>query len=217
VRERTDPALKRDPNHVLILPGSRGHETSQLLKPFLETVLILHKRRPELYFTISLPREQTYRDVVAGLDQFTRHHPEMQDVKIDVQMGGTPRAIQECSVGLAASGTVTVECAIAGLPLVVAYRLNKITFLFALLIVRKLFRDAFTMVNIILNKKTFEEFLQYRVRPRDMADAIERILPGGPRCAEVEHDMEELRRMLAPSGSESATANAARRLLATIE
>ena len=217
VCERTDPALKRDPNHVLILPGSRGHETSQLLKPFLETVLILHKRRPELYFTISLPREQTYRDVVAGLDQFTRHHPEMQDVKIDVQMGGTPRAIQECSVGLAASGTVTVECAIAGLPLVVAYRLNKITFLFALLIVRKLFRNAFTMVNIILNRKTFEEFLQYKVRPRDMADAIERILPGGPRCAEVEHDMEELRRMLAPSGSESTTATAARRLLATIE
>jgi len=217
VRERTDPALKRDPNHVLILPGSRGHETSQLLEPFLQTVLILHKRRPELYFTISLPRERTYRDVVAGLDRFTRHHPEMQDVKIDVQMGGTPLAIQECSVGLAASGTVTVECAIAGLPLVVAYRLNKITFLFALLIVRKLFRNAFTMVNIILNRKTFEEFLQFKVRPRDMADALERILPGGPRCAEVEHDMEELRRMLAPSGSGSSTANAARRLLDTIE
>ena len=216
VRERIDPALKRDPNHVLILPGSRGHETSQLLKPFLETVLILHKRRPELYFTISLPREQTYRDVTAGLDQFTRHHPEMQDVKIDVQMGDTPRAIQMCSAGLAASGTVTVECAIAGLPLVVAYRLNTITFLFALLIVRKLFRNAFTMVNIILNRKTFEEFLQHHVKPEDMADALERILPGGSRCAEVEHDMEELRRMLAP-GSQSATANAARRLLATIE
>jgi len=216
VRERTDPTLKRDPNHVLILPGSRGHETSQLLKPFLETVLILHKRRPELYFTISLPREQTYRDVKAGLEQFTRRHPEMRDVKIDVQMGGTPRAIQICSAGLAASGTVTVECAVAGLPLVVAYRLNSITFLFALLVVRKLFRNAFTMVNIILNRKTFEEFLQHQVRPADMADALERILPGGSRCAEVEHDMEELRRMLAPA-SQSATASAARRLLATIE
>jgi lipid-A-disaccharide synthase len=140
----------------------------------------------------------------------------MKDVRIDVQMGDTPRAIQVCSAGLAASGTVTVECAIAGLPLVVAYRLNTITFLFALLIVRKLFRDAFTMVNIILNRKTFEEFLQHHVKPQDMADALERILPGGPRCAEVEHDMEELRRMLAP-GSERATATAARRLLATIE
>ncbi len=214
VRERIDPSLKRDPNHVLILPGSRGHETSALLEPFLKTVLILHERHPELYFTISLPREHIYRDVLAGLDQFTRHHPEMQDVRIDVKTGVTPRAIQECTAGLAASGTVTVECAIAGLPLVVAYKLNYITFLFARLIVRKLFRNAFTMVNIILNRKSFEEFLQYQVRPHDMADALERILPGGSRRAEVEKDMEELRQMLAP-GATNATAKAAHHLLST--
>ena len=136
----------------------------------------------------------------------------MKDVRIDVKMGDTPRAIQECCAGLAASGTVTVECAIAGLPLVVAYKLNSITFLFALLIVRKLFRNAFTMVNIILNRKSFEEFLQYQVRPRDMADAMERILPGGSRRAEVEKDMEELRQMLTP-GATNATAKAARHLL----
>ena len=216
VRERTDPALKRDPNHVLILPGSRGSETSRLLEPFLKTVLILHKRHPELYFTISLPREKTYQDVLKGLDEFTRKHPEMQEVKIEVKCGDTPRAVQVCTAGLAASGTVTVECAIAGLPLVVAYRLNYITFIFAILIIRKLFRNAFTMVDIILNRKAFEEFLQFQVRPAVLAAAMERILPGGSRRAEVERDMAELRRLLAP-GSENATANAARYLLSTIE
>ena len=215
IRERTDPALKRDPNHILILPGSRGSETSRLLEPFLKTVLILHKRHPELHFTISLPREKTYRDVMAGLDDFTRKHPEMHDVRLEVSQGQTARAMQVCSTGLAASGTVTVECAIAGLPLVVAYRLNYITFIFAILIIRKLFRNAFTMVDIILNRKTFEEFLQFQVRPAVLAGAVERILPGGPRRAEVERDMEELRRLLAP-GSENATANAARYLLSTI-
>ena len=216
IRERTDPTLKRDPNHILILPGSRGSETSRLLVPFLKTVLILHQRHPELYFTISLPREKTYRDVLAGVDDFTRKHPEMSDVKLEVKCGDTPRAIQVCTAGLAASGTVTVECAIAGLPLVVAYRLNYITFIFAILVIRKLFRNAFTMVDIILNRKTFEEFLQFQVRPAVLAAAMERILPGGSRRAEVERDMEELRRMLAP-GSENATANAARYLLSTIE
>ena len=215
IRERTDPTLKRDPNHVLILPGSRGSETSRLLEPFLKTVLILHKRHPELHFTISLPREKTYQDVLAGLDNFTRRHPEMHDVRIEVSQGQTARAMQVCSTGLAASGTVTVECAIAGIPLVVAYRLNYITFIFAILIIRKLFRNAFTMVDIILNRKSFEEFLQFQVRPAVLADAVERILPGGARRAEVERDMEELRRMLAP-GSENATANAARYLLSTI-
>ena len=216
IRERTDPSLKRDPNHVLILPGSRGSETSRLLEPFLKTVLILHQRHPELHFTISLPREKTYQDVLKGLDDFMRKHPEMTEVRIDVKCGDTPRAVQVCTAGLAASGTVTVECAIAGLPLVVAYRLNYITFIFAILIIRKLFRNAFTMVDIILNRKTFEEFLQFQVRPAVLADAMERILPGGSRRAEVERDMAELRRLLA-SGSENATANAARYLLTTIE
>jgi lipid-A-disaccharide synthase len=215
VRERTDPTLKRDPNHVLILPGSRGSETSRLLEPFLKTVLILHKRHPELHFTVSLPREKTYQDVLEGLERFTRKHPEMQDVRIEVSQGQTARAMQVCSTGLAASGTVTVECAIAGLPLVVAYRLNYITFILAIVIIRKLFRNAFTMVDIILNRKTFEEFLQFQVRPSVLAAAMERILPGGSRRAEVERDMDELRRML-EVGSQNATANAARYLLSTI-
>ena len=215
IRERTDPTLKRNPNHILILPGSRGSETSRLLEPFLKTVLILHKRHPELYFTISLPREKTYRDVQASLDDFMRKHPDMTDVRIEVKCGDTPRAVQVCTAGLAASGTVTVECAIAGLPLVVAYRLNYITFILAILIIRKLFRNAFTMVDIILNRKSFEEFLQFQVRPAVLADAMERILPGGSRRAEVERDMAELRQML-EVGSQNATANAARYLLSTI-
>lgn len=215
VRERTDPSIRRDPNRVLILPGSRASETSRLLDPFLKTVLILHKRRPELRFTVSLPREKTYRDVMAGLEKFTRRHPEMKDVDIEVAQGQTPRAMQECIAGLAASGTVTVECAIADLPLVVAYRLNYITFILAIVIIRKLFRNAFTMVDIILNRKAFEEYLQFQVRPAVLADAVERILPGGSRRAEVEHDMAELSQML-EVGSQNATANAARLLLSTI-
>ena len=215
VRERTDPSIKRDPNHILILPGSRSSETSRLLEPFLKTALILHKRRPELHFTISLPREKTYQEAMAGLDDFTRKHPEMGEVKIEVSQGQTARAMQECIAGLAASGTVTVECAIADLPLVVAYRLNYITFILAIIVIRKLFRHAFTMVDIILNRKSFEEFLQFQVRPAVLADAMERILPGGSRRAEVERDMVELRRML-EAGSQNATANAARHLLSTI-
>ena len=215
VRERTDPTIKRDPNHILILPGSRSSETSRLLEPFLKTVLLLHQRHPELRFTISLPREKTYRDVLAGLDDFMRKHPEMTEVKIEVSQGQTARAMQECIAGLAASGTVTVECAIADLPLVVAYRLNYITFILAIIVIRKLFRHAFTMVDIILNRKSFEEFLQFQVRPAVLANAMERILPGGSRREEVERDMAELRQML-EVGSQNATANAARHLLSTI-
>ena len=100
--------------------------------------------------------------------------------------------MQRCTAGLAASGTVTVECAIAGLPLVVAYKLNKLTFLLARLIIGKLFRGFFTMPNIILNRCVFEEYLQHQVIPEDLADAVDRILPGGERRGQVERDMREM-------------------------
>ena len=101
-----------------------------------------------------------------------------------------------------------MECAIAGLPLVVAYRLNPVTFLLARLIIRRLFRNAFTMPNIILNRKVFEEFLQFQVVPEDLAEAMERILPGGERRAQADADMEEMVREI-EGGVRGAGRNAA--------
>ena len=65
--------------------------------------------------------------------------------------------MQVAAAGLAASGTVTVECALAGLPLVTGYKLNIFTLLLASVLV-KLYRGFFTMVNIIANKEVFQEF-----------------------------------------------------------
>ena len=124
--------------------------------------------------------------------------------------------LQTCIAGFAASGTVTVECAIAGLPLVVAYRLNPVTFLLARLIIRKLFRNAFTMPNIILNRKVFEEFLQFQVTPEALADAMERILPGGSRRAEAEAGMAEMTGELS-KGISGAGENAARCVLSVVD
>ena len=58
VRERTDPSIRRDPERILLLPGSRKSETSRLMEPFLETALLLQQRHPNLKFAISAPRKK---------------------------------------------------------------------------------------------------------------------------------------------------------------
>ncbi len=216
VRERTDPSIRRDPERILLLPGSRKSETSRLMDPFLETALLLRRRHPHLKFAISAPRKKTYEDILMLRDQFLRKHPGTVLPEMEISWGQTARWMQEASAGLAASGTVTVESAIAGLPLVVAYRLNPLTFLLAWCIIGKLFRGFFTMVNIILNRKVFEEFLQFQVTPENLADAVERILPGGSRRDEVEKDMLEMTNALS-CGSENATSRSASLILKTIE
>ena len=217
VQGRRDPALKRDPDQILLLPGSRRSETKRLLYPMLEAAALLKQRHPGLRFVISAPREKVAGDILRDLQEFRLKNPAAAQLpEIPVVSGKTPELLQTSIAGFAASGTVTVECAIAGLPLVVAYRLNPVTFLLARIIIRKLFRNAFTMPNIILNRKLFEEFLQFQVTAEALADAMERILPGGSRRAETEAGMEEMTREIS-GGVSGAGENAARCVLDVIE
>lgn len=143
VQGRADATIERDPNTVLLLPGSRRKEIEFLLEPFLKTAAILKSRHPGLQFVVASPRERILQMVRQGLETFIRKHPDYPLPKIELTRGKTAFWMQRCTAGLAASGTVTVECAIAGIPLVVAYKLNKLTFLLARLIIGKLFRGFF--------------------------------------------------------------------------
>jgi len=214
VRQRTDPALRRDPKRVLILPGSRRNEVSRLLVPFMEAAAILKKRHPDWTFAVSAPREKTLHELEAILSDHRRRSSHDDWPEVELTCGKTAFWMQTASAAFAASGTVTVESAIAGLPLTVAYRLNPLTFLLARLIIRKLFRGFFTMVNIILNRCVFEEFLQYQVTPEALADSLEKIMPGGSRRDSVLQDMDDLRKALEPK-SGSALERAARIILET--
>ena len=98
---------------------------------------------------------------------------------------------------------MTVEAAIAGLPLVVGYKLNFFTLLLASVLV-KLYRGFFTMTNIIAGKAVYQEFLQWRFAPRNLVPAVEAILPGGPRRAEVEAGMTEVREALSAKSGNAA-------------
>ena len=91
----------------------------------------------------------------------------------------------------------------AGLPLVVGYRMGWGTVLVALVLVR-LYRGFFTMVNIIANKEVFPEFFQHKFCPANIVPAVKAFLPGGSRRAQVENEMEEVKQLLSPKSSSAA-------------
>lgn len=206
IREKQKPGVVRDPDTLLLLPGSRTMEINRLLTPMLETVLELGQRHPNLKFVLPTPRMKIFEHCSRVYEAFKAKHPDMP--ALEITSGDTSYWQQRAGTGLAASGTVTVECAIAGLPLVVVYKLNFFTAVMAGLLVR-LYRGFFTMVNVIADKEVFEEFFQYRVNPGNLVPALERILPGGERRAEVENDMNEVVRMIS-GGFEGASRRAAK-------
>jgi len=71
-------------------------------------------------------------------------------------------------------------------------------------VVVKLYRGFFTMVNIIANREVYQEFLQYHFAPRELVPAVEAILPGGRRRAEVEAGMAEVKQLLSPNSGSAA-------------
>ena len=204
VDARRDVSIVRDPNLMVLLPGSRSMEIKYLMRSMLETVLTLSARQPHLRYVVSAPREKVARQCADIIADFRQKNPALPEIAIET--GKTAYYQQAAGSGLAASGTVTVESAIAGLPLVVIYRASWLTMIIASMLV-KLYRNSFVMPNIIANKKVYEEFLQHQVHAGNLVPAMERILPGGSEHDRVVRDMHLVRELLGDDGSARRSAS----------
>jgi len=205
IKERKEASIKRDPNRFLLLPGSRSNEINRLFVPMLNTAKKLYQNYPNLKFTVSAPRKKVYDKLMVIYNDYCEARNSSDLPEVEITYGDTGRWIQEAGTGLAASGTVTVECAIAGLPLTVVYKLNPISYLIGKMLITL---DYFTMVNIISEKLIYEEFLQKDVNPDTLLKSISKILPGGERREEIEKDIEDMKNSLS-IGSKNASEQAA--------
>ncbi|MCA6299220.1 MAG: lipid-A-disaccharide synthase [Phenylobacterium sp.] len=114
---------------LLVLPGSRPGEVDRLLPPFEDAIRRLKVGHPSLQ--VVLPVAESVADrvkaVVAGWP-FRVHVVEGEDEKREALRAG--------DLALACSGTVTLEVAQAGVPMVVAYRLGSVTHFVARFLIR---------------------------------------------------------------------------------
>ncbi|MBR4673523.1 MAG: lipid-A-disaccharide synthase [Victivallales bacterium] len=201
---------KRDENLVLLLPGSRGGELKRHIAPFLETANRLLQERPALHFAMPLPREKTKEMAVSIIEGC--NIPEPLRSRLEVSVGNTRELMTEATAGLAASGTVTVEAAILGLPLVVAYKTNWLTYQIAKRLVKL---PSITIANLVTGHTVYEECIQHDVTSDKMAPALASILPGGSRREEV---LAGVRECVEKLGSESQVSlNVAHKVLEVLQ
>jgi lipid-A-disaccharide synthase len=200
--EERDESIVREPETVLLLPGSRRGEIDRLLPVMAETADLLARERPDLRFVMPLPR-QGIADYAARLLESLPHKPAIQ-----IEIGNSRRWMQRAGTGLAASGTVTVEAAILGLPLVSVYRLNYLSYLLAVAIVNL---PYFTMVNLIAGHQVYPELLQGELTAENALSALRPLLPGGERREQTLQGMREVVEAL--GGQRAASRRAAQSVL----
>jgi lipid-A-disaccharide synthase len=108
---------------LLLLPGSRKGEVSRLIQPFGEAVSILKARGHRL--RLVLPTVPHVADLVRSSVSGWEQKPE-----IVTDAAGKWQAFGEADAALAASGTVSLELALAGVPLVSCYKLDPVAGIF---------------------------------------------------------------------------------------
>lgn len=162
---------------LLVLPGSRPSEVRRLAPVFEGALKQLKAERPSL--KVAVIGADTVRDQVrawvAGFP-FRTHLIEDDHAKRD--------AMKAATVALACSGTVSLELAMAGAPMVIAYKLDAITYEVAKHIIRT---PWITLFNIAARDRIAPEFVQGDAEPSTLAKAVaERLDDPALRARQVE-------------------------------
>ncbi len=151
---------------IAVLPGSRLGVVARHLPIFGAALGTLAATRPGLLAVV--PTVATVADEVAA-------GTALWPVKTLVVTGADEKynAFAAADAALAASGTVSLELAIAAVPMVIAYKANALT---AWLARRMVLVDYACLVNLILDREAVPEYIQERCRPDLIAAAVAKLL-----------------------------------------
>lgn len=158
------------PIRLLVLPGSRRSEVGRLMEPFGAALALLKERSPRP-FEVTIP-------AVSHLAQEIRTQAEGWSVKPRIVEGEAAKwaAFREADAALAASGTVTLELGLSGVPMVVAYRVSKIEEVLKYLIKA----PSIVLTNLVLGENVIPELIQWDCTPEKLADALLPLLSDTP-------------------------------------
>jgi lipid-A-disaccharide synthase len=140
---------------VTVLPGSRKGEAARHLPALLEAVERIYRRQATHFL---LPVSET-----TGAAFFRER---IGSAPIQVIEGETWDAIAHADLALAASGTVTIEAALAGTPMITFYKVNALSWLLGRLLVRVPF---YSMVNLVAGRAVVPELMQSRMTGKELA------------------------------------------------
>jgi len=177
-----------------LLPGSRDKEFKRLWPLQRDSARILHEKYPDASFCLGLAAGLNGKMVEAA----KREAPDY----ITFIEGSTHQLMQAADCIIVASGTATVEAAFFGTPMVMVYKVNTLTWLTLILLIKI---KTYAMCNIIAGRRVVPERVQWEATPKKVAgDIIDMIendrLPG------IRKDLAEVRRKLGKSGASGRAA-----------
>lgn len=150
---------------VCVMPGSRHSELDRLLDPFVRTIKLCLEKKPDLRFVIPAANASLKRRIDLVLDK------ELAALKSRVELldGQSHEAMQRSDLIVTASGTATLEAGLLARPMVMAYRMSRITYWIAKRLVKL---KRFSLPNLLLDQDLIPELIQDKASPESLAKEL---------------------------------------------
>ena len=186
--------LPEDRRIVVLLPGSRHGEVERHM-PFLLDAARRISERTQVTFVLALP---------PGFGAETaRFWEPIRQSSIQVIEGSTWDALAHSELALAASGTVTIEAALLGVPMVTFYRVNALSWILGRWLVRAPF---LSMVNLVAGRRVAPELIQAGMTGERIAAEAVRLLEDERARSAMRDDLAEVSKRLASQSDPMETA-----------
>jgi lipid-A-disaccharide synthase len=149
---------------IALLPGSRQSEVSYMAGCFVQTAKLIAARQPAVHFLVPLISRET-----RAIFEQAMYDAGASDLPLTILFGHAREALAACDVALVASGTATLEAALARKPMVITYKMAAIT----AWMMRKMATVPYAgLPNIIAGEFVVPEILQEDATPENLAQAV---------------------------------------------
>jgi lipid-A-disaccharide synthase len=194
-------SLDLDPGRpvVALLPGSRRNELRAILPDLVRTAGAIADRLPSAQFVLARAPHLD-DELLAPLAGWPVHASRPVVVS-----GMTDEVLASADVAVLASGTVTVQAALHGCPMVVVYRLGPITYRIGKPFVHV---DTYAMVNLVAGRRVVPELIQDGFTPQAAAAEALKVLLDPQHAATVKADLAAVRARLGTAGASRRAAEA---------
>ncbi|MCX6955871.1 MAG: hypothetical protein NTV51_27320 [Verrucomicrobia bacterium] len=165
---------------VLLLPGSRKQAVGRIFPALVAWFTEFSRDRPNARAVVLYPSD----DILAVL------RAANPPPSVTLQKMGVPVA---ASAVLTSSGTMSMHCALAGIPGAIAYRANWITYVLGKMLVKI---EYLGIANLLLNEPMYPEFLQAAATPAALAAQLRECVADGARRLHTTEQAARLRALL---------------------
>jgi lipid-A-disaccharide synthase len=188
-------------SHVVgLLPGSRDGEVGRHLPVMLDAASIITKQVKKIKFIVSVASSVKRKQV----EEIIKKHKGT--VNLELVTENVAEICSQCSLVVAASGTVTLEVAITGTPMIIIYKVSPLSYWLGKIMIKI---KNIGLVNLIAGREIVPELVQSKASPENIADTALNMLNDASGLERLRKELLSVRDSLGGPGASELVAEIA--------